>query len=132
VPRGALSLPNLITGSRIACSPLLGCLIVNEQYTAALCGCALAAASDVADGYIARRWGMETVLGSYLDPLADKVFIGSTCVSLAAVGALDGRLAALIVARDALLVAGTGVTLWQHARRAGAASPSDVVSALAR
>lgn len=128
----AFNLPNTITASRIVVSPLLGWLVLHEHYTAALVGCAAAAASDLADGYIARRWGLETVLGSYLDPLADKLFMGSMCVSLAAVGALEPRLAALVVARDVVLVAGTGVTLWEHTRHAGATSPTECVRLLVR
>ncbi|KAG8462080.1 hypothetical protein KFE25_011530 [Diacronema lutheri] len=128
----AATLPNLITCGRIAFSPLLGWLVLHEHYSAALVGCAAAAVSDMADGFIARRWSMETVLGSYLDPLADKVFIGSMCVSLAAVGCLEPQLAALVVARDLVLIAGTGVALWEHARRAGAASLTDCARVLAR
>ncbi|KAJ1638575.1 CDP-alcohol phosphatidyltransferase-domain-containing protein [Pavlovales sp. CCMP2436] len=128
----SLSLPNLITGSRIALSPLLAWLVLHEHYGAALAGCTVAAATDAADGIIARHWQMETVLGSYLDPLADKVFVGSMYTSLAVVGAIDARLAALVVARDLALVAGTGFALWQHTRGADVSSTSDVVRALAR
>jgi cardiolipin synthase len=128
----ALNLPNLITGARIASTPFLGLLVLHEHYAAALCGCVVVAASDIADGWIARRWALETALGSHLDPLADKLFIGTMCVSLAAVGALDGRLAAVVVARDVALVTGTGVALWQQARASGAQTPADVFRALVR
>lgn len=60
--------PNLITASRIAATPLLSYWIVTHQTWPAIVGCCLAAASDAADGYLARHHNMTTTLGTYLDP----------------------------------------------------------------
>ena len=68
------SIPNIITAGRIAGTPVLSYLIVTERYDTAVIGCALLAFSDWLDGYVAKNYeGQATVLGSYLDPLADKL-----------------------------------------------------------
>ncbi|KAK7860278.1 cardiolipin synthase (cmp-forming) [Quercus suber] len=62
-------------------------MITDEWYSSALVGLALSGASDWLDGYMARKMRINSVVGSYLDPLADKVLIGS--VALAMLDLLD-------------------------------------------
>lgn len=61
--------PNVITVARLLSTPLLSYWIITQQTVLAVSGCLLAAISDVADGYLARRANMSTTLGTYLDPL---------------------------------------------------------------
>ena len=75
----------------------------------ALYGLALAGASDWADGYLARRLKLTTVLGSYLDPLADKALFAPVAVAMAATQLLPPWLVLLAVGRDVALVAGAFV-----------------------
>lgn len=63
---------NCITGTRIASIPVIASLIHLQQYEAATASLAVAGFSDWLDGFIARKYNLSTVLGSYLDPLADK------------------------------------------------------------
>lgn len=98
--------PNLITLSRIASAPLLSYLIISQQHEMALVGCLISGASDVLDGYLAKRHNMATVLGTYLDPLADKVIINVLSASLWYNGTLPAPLAALWLAKDAALTLG--------------------------
>lgn len=86
--------------------PLLGWMIANEWYSSAMVGLAISGATDWLDGYMARRMKINSVVGSYLDPLADKVLIG--CVALAMVhkDLLHPGLVGLIVFRDVGLVGG--------------------------
>ncbi len=56
---------------------------------------------------------VQSVLGSFLDPVADKVLIGSVTVTLGVQGLLPPALVALIVARDACLMAGVAVIRWR-------------------
>eukprot|EP00850_Spirogloea_muscicola_P020189 SM000209S06368 [mRNA] locus=s209:77157:78308:- [translate_table: standard] len=66
----------------------------------------VAGASDWLDGYIARRSGIDSVLGSYLDPLADKVLIGCVTVAMVYTKLLPVWLVALVILRDAGLLLG--------------------------
>lgn len=116
LPASVFNAANAITCSRIAVSPVLGYFVLNGDYALALGGCALAAASDALDGVVARHLRVETALGSFLDPLADKALIDTVALSLAHVGVLNPWLVAFIVGRDALLLAGTGVAIVAHVR----------------
>lgn len=62
--------------------------------------------SDWLDGYVAKRYKQESVLGSYLDPLADKAVIICTVAALGWTGALSPLMVGVLVGRDALLLAG--------------------------
>ena len=66
----------------------------------------VAGISDGVDGFLAKRFGMATEVGAYLDPLADKVLIVSIYVSLGIVDALPRWLVILVVSRDLLIVGG--------------------------
>ncbi|GAB2298845.1 hypothetical protein Dimus_032923 [Dionaea muscipula] len=101
-----LNLPNFISLSRLISGPVLGWMIINEWYLPAFVGLAVSGATDWLDGFLARRMGINSVVGSYLDPLADKVLIG--CVALAMVenNLLHPGLVGLVVLRDMVLVGG--------------------------
>ncbi|EFJ34417.1 hypothetical protein SELMODRAFT_405738 [Selaginella moellendorffii] len=78
-----------------------------EGYTGtAFWGMLVGGFSDWLDGYIARRTKEKSALGSYLDPLADKVLIGSVALSMTYTGLLSPPMVVLIVARDVVLVTG--------------------------
>ena len=65
--------------------------------------------SDWLDGYVAKRLKQESVLGSYLDPLADKAVIVSVIGALGWTGVLSGPVVAVLLSRDILLVGGTAL-----------------------
>ncbi len=97
------SLPNLITIGRIFSTPILCHWIMNHEYKYAAAGCLVAGLSDYADGYIAKNYNQKTVMGTYLDPLADKILINSIALSLAHVDILPLWCAGLWLGRDVLL-----------------------------
>lgn len=77
-----LTIPNLITLSRIACIPFIISSIHNDQHMNACLWSIYAAVSDFLDGYIARNWESQaSILGGILDPLADKLLIGSLAIT---------------------------------------------------
>lgn len=80
------TVPNALTASRLLCAPLLGKAIVFGETPAAVAILGFAAFTDVADGWIARRWNQQSDLGSYLDPVADKVLATVACVALGSAG----------------------------------------------
>jgi len=96
-------LPNVITLIRIAFIPLI--LICVDNYSPKLSTLAatlftVAAASDALDGYLARRMGLITVVGKFLDPLADKLIVLSTLVMLVAKGRAPAWLVIVLTARE--------------------------------
>ena len=108
-------------------------LILEGHHGAALGVLAVAGVSDWADGYVAKRWGQASVVGSYLDPAADKVLIGCTVAALAYEARPPARLGrkglkdiaallphAVVIVRVASLAQGAdidaGVTRANHPR----------------
>jgi cardiolipin synthase len=91
------TIPNVLTVSRIACAPLLGHAIVSGRTSTAVCLLGYAAVSDVVDGWIARKFNQASDLGSYLDPLADKLLVTVGCISLGSAGLLPVSVVALVV-----------------------------------
>jgi len=65
---------------------------------------AVAAVSDAVDGFLAKRFGMQTELGAYLDPLADKVLIVSIYLTLGITGIIPRWIVILVVSRDIMIV----------------------------
>ena len=98
------SIPNIITLSRIASTPILCHFVITEQYQLAIGGCFVAGFTDWLDGYIAKTYNQQTVLGTYLDPLADKILINSIALSLSYVDILPLWSSVLWLGRDVLLV----------------------------
>ena len=107
------STPNIITLSRLASTPILCYWIIQDNFTFAIFGCVLAGLSDGIDGYVAKYHGGSTVLGTYLDPLADKVLINGLAISLCYSGILPLPLILIWVTKDVALLGGMGFYLWK-------------------
>ncbi|ERN19586.1 hypothetical protein AMTR_s00062p00109550 [Amborella trichopoda] len=102
-----LNPPNLISITRMVSGPVIGWMIINESYSMAFLGLAVAGASDWLDGYAARKMGISSVIGSYLDPLADKVLIACVALSMVKKDLLHSGLVGLVVLRDLALIGGS-------------------------
>ncbi|KAI0603244.1 hypothetical protein F4775DRAFT_532698 [Biscogniauxia sp. FL1348] len=94
------TVPNLLTFSRLAIAPFIGYAILHDAHTWALGLFAYAGVSDLLDGWIARRWKLQTVVGSVVDPMADKTLMTVLTVCLATQGSLPVWLAVIILGRD--------------------------------
>jgi cardiolipin synthase (CMP-forming) len=79
-----------LTFSRLVAAPFVGYLVLHDQHAWALGLFAYAGITDLLDGWIARRWNLQTVVGTVIDPMADKMLMTVLTVSLAAKGALPG------------------------------------------
>lgn len=97
------TLPNLLTTSRILACPALGWSIIQGNFPLATGLLVYAGVSDLLDGYIARKYKSGTVLGSILDPAADKTLMTTLVISLAYKGMLPLPLAIVVLGRDVLL-----------------------------
>jgi cardiolipin synthase len=112
-----LSLPNLLTLARLALAPFIFWAITGGRHRLALTLFAVAAFTDTLDGVIARRFGQITPAGAYLDPIADKVLLSGVYISLAAAGSVPWLLVLIILGRDLLLLASSGIALLFTAYR---------------
>jgi cardiolipin synthase len=113
--RSPVNLANLVTVGRLLMVPPLVWLIVTERLQAAFWLFLAAALSDAVDGFIAKRFNAKTTLGSYLDPLADKVLLDGIYVALAMGHWLPVWLVALVIGRDLLIVCGVALIRRRHA-----------------
>lgn len=107
----ALSVPNLLTYGRIAAAPLVGATFFIEGdigHWLAFALFAAASITDYVDGYLARAWEQQSVLGRMLDPIADKLLVAVSILVLVANGMLAGWSiwAAIIVLMREIFVSG--------------------------
>nr|WP_206212220.1 CDP-alcohol phosphatidyltransferase family protein [Wenzhouxiangella sp. XN79A] len=102
-------MPNVLTGLRLLLVPPILVLLVQGIYGWALALAIVAGVSDALDGWLARRFGWQTRIGGILDPLADKLLLVGTYLTLGALGHLPAWLVALVVLRDVVIVAGAMV-----------------------
>jgi CDP-diacylglycerol--glycerol-3-phosphate 3-phosphatidyltransferase len=112
VPAPLAQLPNALTILRLLAIPVFVALLLRTdgEGSYVLAGLfAAAALTDQVDGYLARRWRVESEFGKFADPLADRLMIDAAVLLLC----LDGRLPwialAIVLARDALLIGGYGL-----------------------
>jgi cardiolipin synthase (CMP-forming) len=101
-----LSIPNLITLGRIILVPIVVWAIISGEMLLAFSLFLVAGISDAVDGFLAKRFHMESELGAYLDPLADKALIVSIYVALGIARALPISLVILVVSRDIMIISG--------------------------
>lgn len=107
--RGPWTLPNFITLLRLAALPFFLFSISEGRFGIALVLFVAAGISDGIDGYLARRFGMKSALGAYLDPIADKLLLMSSYLFLAipsfpAEVKVPVWLAVLVLSRDLLIL----------------------------
>lgn len=106
-----MNIPNLLTLLRIALAPVFMFFFVIDQFPAKLVGLLLfivAALTDLADGYLARKFGVTTGFGKFMDPLADKILVSSAFISFIAMNYLSPIPVILIIGREFLI---TGLRL---------------------
>ena len=106
-----MNLPNLLTLLRIFFVPLLVAALLGDASgfkqmlpvpaeLFALGVFLVAAATDLVDGYLARRWGQVTTVGTLLDPIADKLLVSAALVSLVDIHRISAWMVILIIGRE--------------------------------
>src|ERR1700723_1381577 len=111
--RTRMNLPNALTILRIFFVPFLVAVLVEQDLRIEWHGTVwmpneflaliifwVAAATDLLDGYLARRWGQVTTIGTLLDPIADKLLVSAALISLVQVRVVPGWLVVLLVGRE--------------------------------
>ena len=112
----SITIPNLISVFRLVLVPVAIDAILSGSFAMAFWVFLVAGISDGIDGFIARAFDQKSELGSYLDPLADKLLLVSIFVTMAVIGALPVWLAMLVLSRDVLIIGGV-VLSWGLDRR---------------
>jgi CDP-diacylglycerol--glycerol-3-phosphate 3-phosphatidyltransferase len=107
-----MNVPNALTLLRIFFVPLLVAVLLEQDMMIRFGGFAVtneflaliiflaSAATDLLDGYLARRWGQITTVGTLLDPIADKLLISAALISLVQIHLLPAWMVILIVGRE--------------------------------
>lgn len=104
-----MTVPNLITAIRIVLAPIFIIYLINDQFLPGLVVFVICGVSDGLDGLIARLFNQKSRLGSYLDPLADKLILVSAFVTLAIRGFLPAWLTVMVISRDVMILLGVFV-----------------------
>lgn len=103
----ARDIPNLICIVRILLVPPVVVLMLRGDFALALALFAVAGASDGLDGYLARRFDWRSRLGAILDPLADKLLMAATYITLSWLALLPWWLVVLVLGRDVVIISGS-------------------------
>jgi cardiolipin synthase len=101
-----MTIPNLITSIRIILTPIFVIYLINEKFLSALIVFVLAGLSDSADGLIARLFNQKSRLGTFLDPLADKILLIAAFITLAIINRIPPWLTVIVISRDVLILLG--------------------------
>jgi cardiolipin synthase (CMP-forming) len=99
-------LPNIISSLRILLIVPIAIMLAEYRFIITLWLFGAAAVSDGVDGFLAKRFGWQTQLGGMLDPIADKLMLATAFVMLAVLGLIPRWLAAVVIARDCIIVLG--------------------------
>ena len=101
-----MNLPNVISLARLCAVPVIIWLIISGEMKSAFWLTLAAAVSDAVDGIIAKSFNKITVLGGYLDPIADKSLLVCCYLALGHEGYFPNWLVILVVFRDLVIVGG--------------------------
>ena len=101
-----MSIPNFLSLVRIILVPITVIFLINGSFFTALAIFTLAGITDGLDGLLARVLNQKTILGTYLDPIADKALLTSCFVTLSVVGVIPGWLTVIVVSRDFIILFG--------------------------
>jgi len=100
------TIPNLLTATRIVLMPFVAWYLWTDDVERAFWVFFVAAVTDLLDGNLARLLNQRTVLGAWLDPIADKLMLLTTVTMLCLTGLLPMYLLWIVVIRDAVILAG--------------------------
>jgi CDP-diacylglycerol--glycerol-3-phosphate 3-phosphatidyltransferase len=98
-----LNLPNLLTYGRVLIIPVVLYFLAEGSPRSCFFAAfffALAAVTDVIDGYLARKWNLTTVIGKFLDPLADKILVMACLVVMVPMGRIPAWMVIVLLTRE--------------------------------
>jgi len=111
-----MNLPNIMTLTRVLLIPLFVIFIINKLFELAIVTFAVAGITDGIDGMVARITHKRTELGAYLDPIADKLLLSSSFITLAIIEIIPSWLTVIVITRDVIILVGFLVFLLTNYR----------------
>jgi len=103
-------IPNIITLCRLVLIAPFVAFIMNGKYPQAFYVFIIAGLSDGLDGWLARQFNWQTEFGGFIDPLADKLLVATSFLTLGILGQIPWWLVILVFARD--ITISIGVIAW--------------------
>lgn len=100
----------MLSVTRILLTPLFVICLIRGLFYPAAAVFALASISDALDGFFARWFNQRTVLGAYLDPIADKILLMSAFICLAILKVIPPWLTVIVISRDIIIVIGFAIS----------------------
>ena len=104
--------PNFLSLSRVFLAPVIGWMILT-QHAWAWTVFFWISWTDALDGWLARKMGVESRLGAYLDPLGDKVWVMIATLAWWKMGRIPDFLMLLILGRDVVILVGSAYVNWR-------------------
>jgi len=107
-----LNLPNILTLTRIAAIPLMAALLMSPSQPAGFWAAAvfsMASVTDWLDGYLARRMGIVTIFGKFLDPIADKLIVMAALIMILPYGRIPAWMVLVILGREIIITGLRGI-----------------------
>ena len=115
-----MNIPNTLTVIRFLLIPIFGYYLYNEQFLIAACIFVVAGATDIADGYVARKYNMVTDWGKIADPLADKLIQITALILLTVQQRITIVILIIVIAKEILMGIGSILFIKEHKKVVGA------------
>jgi len=104
-----MNIPNLLTLLRIFLVPVVVIFLIQGSYVKALIVFSIAGLTDALDGALARFLKCQTILGAFLDPIADKLLIAASFITMSILGIIPSWLTVIVVSRDFIILLGIAI-----------------------
>jgi cardiolipin synthase len=104
-----MNIPNFLSLTRIILVPVFVIFLIQDEYYNALIVFVIAGLTDALDGAMARLLNAQTILGAYLDPIADKLLLSASFVTLAILGIIPSWLTVIVISRDFIILLGIAI-----------------------
>ena len=111
-PHPVWNIPNILTLMRIAAIPLMVLLLMTGERESSFWAAALFSAAsftDWLDGYLARKMGIVTVFGKFLDPIADKLIVMAALIMIIPLGRVPALIVLIILGREIIITGLRGI-----------------------
>ena len=104
-----MNIPNFLTLLRILLVPVTVIFLMQGAFKKALIVLVISGITDALDGFLARVLKQQTVLGAYLDPIADKALLASCFVTLSIKSVIPGWFTVIVISRDLIILIGIAI-----------------------